>query len=218
VCHSPLDSIVSINEAEKIFVAAKHPKSFISLDKADHLLSNIKDAKYVANLIAAWTVRFSENPVEESQAPVGAGEVRVTEKNKKFTRGVISDTHNWLADEPTRAGGDDLGPDPYEHLIAALGTCTSMTIRMYANHKKLALEDVIVEITHSRQHGEDCRLCDDENAFIELFERRITLKGELAEHEKQRLLEIADRCPVRKTLHNKIVVDTVLVMQGDSNI
>ncbi len=122
----------------------------------------------------------------------------------------ISDQHYWLADEPASVGGSNLGPDPYEHLIAALGTCTSMTIRMYANHKKLNLEDIVVEIRHSRQHGVDCELCDDKNAFIELFERRIAFKGDLTEKEKERLLQIADRCPVHKTLNTKIVISTQL--------
>ena len=213
VFHSPMDEIVSIHEAEKIYRSAKHPKSFVSLDNADHLLTNAKDAKYVATTIAAWATRYIEEQetIEPTAGAVSEGHVLVAEKNKQFTRTVIADSHVWLADEPTRVGGADLGPDPYEHLLAALGTCTSMTIRMYANHKKLPLDDVSVTLSHDRQHLEDCEGCVTEPRKIEILKRTIELVGDLTVENRQRLLQIADRCPVHQTLHSDLKIETQLV-------
>ena len=134
----------------------------------------------------------------------------VAEKNKQFTRTVITDTHLWLADEPTAMGGGDLGPDPYEHLLAALGTCTSMTIRMYANHKKLPLDDVTVTLSHDRQHVSDCEGCEEAPQKIEVINKTVTLVGDLSEENRQRLLQIADRCPVHQTLHSDLKIETQL--------
>lgn len=213
VFHSPLDQTVSIGEAEKIYRTAKHPKSFVSLGDADHLLSKAQDAEYVAATIAAWSTRFISTPevVLQRSSSLTRGNVMVAEKNKQFTRTVVSDTHVWLADEPTAVGGGDLGPDPYEHLLAALGTCTSMTIRMYANRKSIPLEDVSVELSHDRRHIEDCEVCDGEPRRIEVLHRYVTLKGELSDQQRQRLLEIADRCPVHRTLHSELNVETELI-------
>ncbi|MEH6518936.1 MAG: bifunctional alpha/beta hydrolase/OsmC family protein [Halioglobus sp.] len=212
VIHSPADATVSINEAEKIYRSAKHPKSFVSLDSADHLLTNTQDAEYVATIISAWSTRFISDAEIVSQHSTGLakGHVVVGEKNKKFTRTVASDTHTWLADEPTSVGGTDLGPDPYEHLLAALGTCTSMTLRMYANRKKIPLQDVSVELSHDRQHLTDCEDCDAKPRKIEVLQKYITLTGELSDQERQRLLEIADRCPVHQTLHGDMDIRTEL--------
>ena len=212
VFHSPVDTTVSINEAEKIYRYAKHPKSFVSLDNADHLLSKAQDAEYVANTIAAWATRYVAEPESIGQAPaaVSAGHVLVTEKNRQFTRTVIADSHVWLADEPTAAGGLDLGPDPYEHLLAALGTCTSMTIRMYANHKKLPLDDVTVALSHDRQHVRDCEGCEETPRKIEVINRTVTLLGDLSDENRQRMLQIADRCPVHRTLHGQLEIRTQL--------
>ena len=211
VMHSPLDDTVSIAQAEKIYTAAKHPKSFVSLDTADHLLSDKQDAEYVAETIAAWSSRYiSEQPlVAQTQAHVPAGQVLVTEKNANFTRNVFSDSHYWLADEPSKVGGDNLGPDPYEHLLAALGTCTSMTVRMYANRKQWPLEDISVTLSHQRKHGKDCAECDEEHKQIDVLAREISFKGALSDEQRARLLEIADKCPVHKTLLSKIVITTV---------
>jgi len=212
VFHSPVDEVVSIHEAGKIYRNAKHPKSFVSLDDADHLLTRATDAEYVAATIGAWATRYIDEPenIEQKTAAVTAGHVMVAEKNKQFTRTVITDTHVWLADEPTAAGGSDLGPDPYEHLLAALGTCTSMTIRMYANHKKLALDDVTVTLSHDRQHVRDCEGCEETPVMIEVINRNVTLKGDLSEENRQRLLQIADRCPVHRTLHGDLKIQTQL--------
>ena len=212
VFHSPVDDTVSINEAEKIYRSAKHPKSFISLDDADHLLTRAEDAEYVGATIAAWAMRYITEPenIEQKTNAVTKGQVMVAEKNKQFTRTVMTDTHVWLADEPTAAGGADLGPDPYEHLLAALGTCTSMTIRMYANHKKLPLDDVTVTLSHDRQHITDCEGCETTPKKIEVLNRTVTLKGDLSEENRQRLLQIADRCPVHRTLKSDLKIQTQL--------
>ena len=220
VFHSPLDATVSIEQAEKIYVAAKHPKSFVSLDQADHLLTNKADSEYVATTIAAWAGRYLPNTsanaelVESAVAGghvIAGGHVTVSERNQVFTQNVYSDSHQWIADEPVSVGGDNLGPDPYEHLLAGLGACTAMTLRMYAERKKLPLEQVTVELSHSRSHGADCQQCDDENPRIEVIDRKVTLVGDLTDAQRQRMLEIADKCPVHKTLHSKLVVDTRLV-------
>ncbi|MFK7733123.1 MAG: alpha/beta fold hydrolase [Pseudomonadales bacterium] len=210
VFHSPIDTVVSVAEAEKIYHAAKHPKSFISLDTADHLLSKSSDANYVAGMIASWAVKYiqASEQTAEPAAPVAKGAVRVEEHNHVFTQTVRSDSHEWLADEPTAMGGNNSGPDPYEHLLAALGACTSMTLRMYASRKKWPLEHVSVELQHGRSHGEDCEHCDDDHQQVDVIKRQIRLDGDLDAKQRARLLEIADRCPVHKTLHNKIVVET----------
>ncbi len=208
VLHSPLDSTVSIQQAEKIFVAAKHPKSFVSLDDADHLLSKRADAEYVADTIAGWVGRYlsvSKAPVSEK---IERGRVRVTERNKIFSQTVQSDDHQWLADEPTGVGGSNFGPDPYEHLLAALGTCTTMTMRMYANRKKWPVDQVSVELDHAREHGKDCIDCDETHSQIDVINRSITISGDLTDDQRSRMMEIADKCPVHRTLHNKMVIRT----------
>lgn len=212
VFHAPLDSTVSITEAQKIYQQAKHPKSFISLDQADHLLTNKEDAEYVADVIASWANRYlsQSSRVQQKASSVARGEVVVTERNQKFTQTVSSDGHYWLADEPISMGGDNLGPDPYEHLLAALGACTNMTLRMFADRKGWLLDSVSVSLSHGRSHGKDCQHCDEEHPQIDLIQRKLVLKGDLDEQQRQRLVEIADRCPVHKTLHNKILVKTEL--------
>ena len=210
VFHSPVDTVVDIRQAEKIYLRAKHPKSFVSLGDADHLLSRKQDAEYVAATIATWASRLTGSPpvVKQRQSGVTRGELVIGEHNHDFTRSIVTDHHFWLADEPVDAGGANLGPDPYEHLLAALGSCTSMTIRMYANHKELPLEDVSVALSYSRQHGEDCRHCDENDTQIGVLSRTISLKGDLTEAQRARLLQIADRCPVHKTLEGKVVIET----------
>lgn len=214
VCHSPIDTIVSIDEAAKIYTAARHPKSFLSLDKADHLLSSANDAQYVANAIGAWVGRYLEHPAAEETAssrPVlETGEVLIAEKDTKFTRTIFTERHDFLADEPASIGGADTGPNPYDLLLASLGACTSMTIRMYANRKNLPLDNVEITLSHSRIHADDCDSCEKSTGKIDKIEKQIKLEGDLDEAQRQRLLEIADMCPVHKTLHNEILIESQL--------
>jgi putative redox protein len=210
VFHSPLDRIVSIDEAERIYLAARHPKSFISLDKADHLLSRPEDAEYVGTTVAAWASRYLE--VEPGQASAGGielsdGEVLITEQNHRFLRGMYSNRHFLHADEPRKYGGSDLGASPYDLLLMSLGACTSMTLRMYANRKKLPLENIEVRMLHERVHADDCVDCDH---ALERITRRISLRGDLDTAQRQRLLEIADKCPVHRTLKSNPQVVTEL--------
>ena len=208
VMHSPLDDTVSIDQAERIYRAAKHPKSFVSLDNADHLLTRSADAEYVASLIAPWSARFLERPATPARPKVGAGELVVQERDHAFLLDLFSDTHHWLADEPRRVGGSDGGPDPYEHLLASLGTCTAMTLRLYAARKRWPLEDARITLRHSREHRSDCEGCDEHALQLEVIERDIELIGSLDDTQRQRLMEIADRCPVHRTLTGRLEVRT----------
>lgn len=210
VMHSPVDETVGIQEAEMIYRAAKHPKSFISLDDADHLLSSKADSEYAAAMIASWAARYLELK-DEARPTVDAGKVLVSEKDHKFTLHVHSDDHDWQADEPRSVGGNNTGPDPYEHLLASLGTCTAMTLRMYADRKSLPLDDVRVELRHGREYFKDCESCAEETPRkIEVLEREVTLVGNLSNDQTQKLLEIADKCPVHRTLHSELHVNTRL--------
>lgn len=210
VMHSPKDSVVAIQQAEIIYKRAKHPKSFISLDTADHLLSDKNDAHYAATVMAAWAEKYISDNKEEASKNIPQGKVWIGEVNQKFTRSIQTHKHAWLADEPAGIG-DSLGPDPYEHLLAALGACTSMTLRMFANRNQIPLEDVEVLIGHSREHGEDCQYCDEDNTQVEVLSRKLILQGDLSEEQRALLLKIADRCPVHKTLQSKIVIETQLL-------
>ena len=210
VLHSPVDLTVDISDAEKIYKAAMHPKSFVSLDTADHLLTKSVDSEYVAQTISGWASRYIPAPKTDSPT-LENGHVLVTEVDHKFQQEVFTDHHHWFADEPTNMGGQNTGPDPYEHLLAALGTCTAMTIRMYASHKKLPLEHVEVSLSHERNYIDDAGKSEDDDSKMEALIRKVQLIGPLSDEEKTRLLQIADRCPVHKTLHNNPHVVTTLV-------
>jgi uncharacterized OsmC-like protein len=214
VFHSPLDTFVSIGEAATIYRAAKHPKSFISLDKADHLLSRTADSEYVATTIASWASRYLDLDLAENmpeKPDLAHGEVLITEQNHKFLRGMYSYSHFLRADEPLKYGGSDLGPSPYDLLLMSLGACTLMTLRMYANRKKLALEDVTIRLMHERVYVDDCADC---SSGIERITRRISLVGDLDADQRQRLLEIADTCPVHRSLESKPQIVTELLERG----
>jgi len=207
VLHSPTDDLVGIENASAIFTAAKHPKSFISLSGADHLLSRRADAVYVADVIAAWSERYLDMVPQPDEKPIEG--VLVSETgNGKFEQSVVAGTHRYLADEPLSVGGKGSGPSPYEYLLAGLGACTAMTIRLYAEHKKLPLKRVSVHLTHDKIHAVDCETCETKDGKIDRIEREITLEGELSAEERTRLLEIADKCPVHRTLHSEIDVRT----------
>ncbi|HEX6064762.1 MAG TPA: bifunctional alpha/beta hydrolase/OsmC family protein [Longimicrobiales bacterium] len=206
ILHSPRDRIVDINNAASIFMAAKHPKSFISLDDADHLLSRAEDAAYAAEVLAAWASRYLAQGEERVPG------VRVMETGHgKFVQDILAGRHRLRADEPESAGGTDSGPSPYELLAAGLGACTAMTIRMYADHKKLPLERVTVDLAHEKIHAADCAECETREGRIDRIERVITLEGDLDTEQRARLLEIANKCPVHRTLHSEVYIPTRLV-------
>lgn len=210
VMHSPIDLTVDISDAEKIYKAAKHPKSFVSLDTADHLLSKSIDSEYVAQMISGWASRYIPMP-EISNPKITKGHVLVAELDHKFQQKVFSDHHHWYADEPTQVGGKNSGPDPYEHLLAALGACTAMTIRMYADHKKIPLEHVEVSLSHERNYLADAANVSEQDPKIESLIRKVQLFGPMKDSDKAKLMEIADRCPVHRTLHNNPQVLTTLI-------
>ena len=210
VMHSPRDTIVDIHNATKIFMAAKHPKSFVSLDPADHLLSEREDALYAGRVLAAWAERYLQmRPQDLPAAPPGKVLVRETREGK-FTNQVIVGRHLIRADEPLAAGGLDSGPSPYDLLCAALGACTAMTLRSYADLKGIPLERVSVELAHEKIHAIDCAECETKEGKIDRIERLIGLEGALDPAQRQRLLEIADKCPVHRTLHSEVVITTRL--------
>ncbi|RMF11229.1 MAG: alpha/beta fold hydrolase [Alphaproteobacteria bacterium] len=210
VFHAPRDQIVGIDNAAEIFTAARHPKSFISLDDADHLLSRREDAVYVAEVLAAWATRYlKEQPLELPKA--GPGEVVVREAGTgKFAQIINADGHSLNADEPAELGGTNTGPSPYEFLLAGLGACTSMTLRMYADHRKLDLDRVTVTLSHDKIHAEDCAECETREGKIDLIRRTIAIEGDLTDAQRARLMEIADKCPVHRTLHGEVRVETDL--------
>jgi putative redox protein len=202
VLHSPQDETVGIDHARKIYEAARHPKSFLSLDGADHLLSDARDSEYAAATIAAWASRYL-SAAKAAEAPgLAEGEVLVRSlSGSRFGQEILAGPNRIVADEPPRVGGGDAGLDPYELLLSALGACTSMTLRMYADRKNLPLESVSVRLTHDRVHADDCSDCASGIEHpVDRIVRTIELRGELTEAQRERMLEIADRCPVHRTL------------------
>jgi len=210
VAHSPQDRIVGIDNASQIFMAAKHPKSFVSLDGADHLLSNPEDSTYIGNVIAQWAKRYISFP--EIKKPDTKLQVVASLTNEeKFTTQLKAGKHYLIADEPENVGGNDYGPSPYDFVSSGLAACTAMTIRMYADRKKWNVEEVNVHVEHSKIHAEDCESCETTStAKIDNFLRVIELKGDLDEAQKKRLLEIANKCPVHKTLLSEIKIESSL--------
>jgi len=209
VMHSPVDRVVGIQHAATIFAALKHPKSFISLDQADHFLSRAADAEYAADVLAAWASRFLPSP-PTSETP--EGEVVVTETGEgKFTQAIRAGRHHLTADEPVSSGGLDRGPSPYDLLLASLGACTAMTLRLYAEHKTLPLERITVSLHHHRIHADDCASCTESaTGRVDRIERRIRVEGDLDDVQRTRLLEIANRCPVHRTLEGEKEIVTLL--------
>lgn len=213
VFHSPLDNTVGIDNAGAIFVAAKHPKSFISLDEADHLLSRREDAIYVATVLSAWATRYlGENDAKTETTPETEDGVVVVREtgNGAFQQEVLNGPHRMLADEPPTVGGTNTGPTPYGYLLAGLGACTSMTMRMYANRKKWPLEQASVTLKHDKIHAADCDECETRDGKVDLIEREIELTGPLDDEQRAKLIEIADKCPVHRTLHSEIKITTQL--------
>ena len=211
IMQSPTDDTVGIDNATRIFVAAKHPKSFVSLAGADHLLSDKRDAAYVADVIAAWAERYIEpaapRPAAERGEAPGKVVVRETRANK-FQQSISVGPHRLTADEPVAAGGGDTGPGPYDLVLAGLGACTSMTMRMYADRKALPLERVTVTLSHSKIHAEDCAECETRVGMLDQFDRVISMEGALDAEQRKKLMEIADKCPVHRTLTSEIHIVT----------
>lgn len=208
ILHSPQDKIVSIDHAEDLYRAAWHPKSFVSLDGADHLLSNEKDSQYAATVIGAWASRYIEEEViPELETD---HEVMANLGKEGFTTQMIAGNHRFVADEPKSFGGNELGPTPYELVSSGLAACTSMTIQMYARRKKWKLDNVETHVSYSKKHSEDCEDCENKSSKIDHFEREIQLKGDLEESQVSRILEIADKCPVHRTLSSKSIISTDL--------
>ncbi|MGO4327667.1 alpha/beta fold hydrolase [Cupriavidus sp. 2TAF22] len=210
VMHAPQDDTVGIDNATQIFIAAKHPKSFVSLDRADHLLTRKEDAVYVANTIAAWSQRYlGSETLDMPPAVAEEGLVRVEETHTgKYQQRIVAGPHRLLADEPVSFGGLNGGPAPYDLLLAGLGACTSMTMRMYAERKGWPLEHVAVSLRHEKIHAADCADCATTEGKIDWIEREITMLGPLDEAQRAALLEIADKCPVHRTLHSEVVIRT----------
>ena len=209
IMHAPLDDIVELDNASALFTAAKHSKSFVSLDNADHLLTREEDSFYAGQVLAAWSSRYlPAMPADDLVAAEGHAVART------FIDGFRTDVrvgpHALTADEPASVGGSNAGPSPYGLLSAALATCTSMTLKMYASFKKFGLASATVTVTHNKVHADDCANCETTGGKIDEFRREISLEGELTESERQRILEIADRCPVHKTLHGEVKVLTTL--------
>ena len=208
IMHSPQDSVVEISNAEDLYKSLRHPKSFVSLDGADHLLTNNKDSEYAGSVIASWASRFLEIP--EDKELKTSHQVVANLGIEGYTTQMRAGRHYFTADEPTSFGGDNFGPSPYEFLSAGLAACTSMTIQMYARRKKWPLENVETHVDHQKTHAEDCEHCERNTAKIDIFEREIVLEGNLDEEQQQKLLEIADKCPVHRTLSNKVQITTHL--------
>jgi putative redox protein len=200
VLHAPEDEVVAIDNARRIFDTARHPKSFVSLDDADHLLTRATDAAYVAQVLAAWVGRYLGTPLQCDPAVGREGVVVVTDAPRgRLAQEIQAGRHVFIADEPAGVG-DDLGPTPYDLLLASLGACTAMTLRLYAERKGWPLEHVSVQLAHDRIHADDSRNCDKTPCSIERIERVVKLTGPLDDEQRQRLLAIAERCPVHRTL------------------
>ncbi|PVW13049.1 bifunctional alpha/beta hydrolase/OsmC family protein [Marixanthomonas spongiae] len=209
VLHSPQDELVGIINAEELYIAAHHPKSFVSLDGADHLLTKKTDSEYVGSVIAGWVSRYVEIPSEEKIASKH-DVVASLDKAEGFTTRMKIGDHYSFADEPESFGGNNFGPSPYELVTAGLSACTAMTIQMYAKRKKWDVQNVEVHTSYDKQHAVDCENCEDDAAKIDTFTREIKFEGELDEKQIKRLLQIADKCPVHKTLHSETQIITYL--------
>jgi putative redox protein len=209
IFHSPVDEIVGIDNAASLYAMARHPKSFISLDRADHLLGDPADAEYVALVLSAWASRYIDPDEEPSVAELVEGDRALarTEQGTFYTDIAVRH-HALVADEPASVGGDDLGPTPYDYVVAGLGACTSMTLQMYAGRKGWPLEEARVRLRHDKVHAKDCAECSAGDPRLDRIDREIELVGPLSDEQRSRLMEIADRCPVHRTLDRGVRIET----------
>jgi putative redox protein len=212
ILHSPIDTIVGINNAEQIYHSAHHPKSFITLDNADHLLTNTKDSNYVGSVIGTWVKHYFEPKDLQSLDVKGeqvVGHLKLKEDN--FTTSIQTKKHQFIADEPIIIGGNDFGASPYEYLSASLVACTAMTLKMYAERKNWDLKEVFVYVTHSRKHSDDLGIDVEKPTYLDHMNKKLKFIGNLDDKQKQRLKEIASRCPVHKTLASNVAFDTIVL-------
>jgi putative redox protein len=212
VMHSPFDTVVGIDNAHKLYRDAHHPKSFISLDQADHLLSNSRDSEYAGNVIGAWVQRYFEpenNKMLDTEGEQLVAHLNLLEDN--FTTNIQTKRHSFIADEPSSVGGDDFGPSPYDYLSAGLAACTVMTLKLYAERKGWDLQEVYAYITYSKKHSDDLLIHVNKPTRIDHLHKRLEFIGNLDDSQKQRLKEIASKCPVHKTLQNEVIIDTVII-------
>lgn len=216
VMHAPTDQTVGIENAAFIFGQAKHPKSFISLDGADHLLKRRADAQFAAQMLAAWAMRHTGG---DSHDAVSAETVLTAETGAgRFQQSLALGPHHLFADEPRAIGGMDSGPSPYQLLLGALGACTAMTVRLYAQRKKIPLQSVDIALAHSRGHFENIEVaCEGTRVPSEIIDRKIQFTGELTPENRKNLLEIADKCPVHRTLTGSIPIRTVEIFVNDAH-
>ena len=211
IFHSPQDNIVDVDNARLIYEAARHPKSFISLDGADHLLARRADAAYVATVLRAWASRYLPEDIEEVPEDAPEGGVVVEGKATGYLQRIRARGHVFPADEPVTVGGSDLGPTPYELLLAGLGACTSITLRMYARRKEWPLEGVRVKLRHNRVHAKDVEDSETESGMVDVIDKELELEGDLTQEQRERLFEMAARCPVHRTLLNEIKIRSELL-------
>lgn len=208
IMHAPKDELVGIDNAERLYHAARHPKSFVSLDDADHLLTRDDDAHYVATLIAAWAQRYlpATEPAESAYGEAGA----VARNEKGFATRLDSRGFTLRVDEPADMGGTETGPTPYDYLAMALASCTAMTTRVYAQGKKWRVGEIGAAVTHNRVHAKDCQDCEHTTGRVDRLERTLHLPEGLTQEQRDSLVRIADRCPVHLTLEGQIEVHTEL--------
>jgi uncharacterized OsmC-like protein/alpha-beta hydrolase superfamily lysophospholipase len=211
IFHSPIDEIVDAENAAIIFKAAFHPKSFISLDKADHLLSNEADAIYIGSVIAAWAEKYVDIPEKRKWMEDPQDNRTLARIGRTLYRtDILANGHHLVADEPRTVGGGNLGPTPYDLLVSGLGACTCMTLRMYADRKKWPVESISVNLKHQKIHADECQSCETQSGKLDQIDLEIDIKGELDKDQKKRMLEIAQKCPVHRTLHSEMMTNTRL--------
>ena len=212
ILHSPFDRIVGIENAKQLYQNAIHPKSFVSLDNADHLLSDKKDSRYAGDMIGTWAQRYfetSENEMLSTEGEQLVAHLNLQEDN--FTTSIQTAKHTIIADEPESVGGDDFGPSPYDVLGAGLEACTVMTLKLYAERKKWDLQEVYTYITYSKKHSDDLMIEVEKPTRFDHISKKLKIVGNLTEEQRQRLKEISSKCPVHKTLQSQIIIDTEII-------